>query len=121
MMSRTILVVEDSPTEMQIVKNALQSRGYNVITAANGEEGIEKAHRERPQLVVLDIILPGKNGYQVCRDLKSSPDTKDVPVIILTSKNQESDRFWGMKQGADAYLTKPWREDELLATVARHL
>ncbi|HEY7547594.1 MAG TPA: response regulator [Blastocatellia bacterium] len=120
-MSRTILVVEDSPTEMQIVKNALQSRGYNVITAANGEEGIEKAHRERPQLVVLDIILPGKNGYQVCRDLKSSPDTKDVPVIILTSKNQESDRFWGMKQGADAYLTKPWREDELLATVARHL
>ncbi|MEW6209334.1 MAG: response regulator [Acidobacteriota bacterium] len=120
-MSRTILVVEDSPTEMQIVKNALQSRGYNVITAANGEEGIEKAHKERPQLVVLDIILPGKNGYQVCRDLKSSPDTKDVPVIMLTSKSQESDRFWGMKQGADAYLTKPWREDELLATVARHL
>ncbi len=106
---------------MQIVKNALQSRGYNVITAANGEEGIEKAHRERPQLVVLDIILPGKNGYQVCRDLKSSPDTKDVPVIMLTSKSQESDRFWGLKQGADAYLTKPWREDELLATVARHL
>lgn len=120
-MSRTILIVEDSPTEMQIVKNALQSRGYNVITAANGEEGIEKAHRERPQLVVLDIILPGKNGYQVCRDLKSSPDTKDVPVIMLTSKSQESDRFWGLKQGADAYLTKPWREDELLATVARHL
>jgi twitching motility two-component system response regulator PilH len=120
-MSRTILVVEDSPTEMQIVKNALQSRGYTVITAANGEEGIEKARRERPQLVVLDIILPGKNGYQVCRDLKSSPDTRDVPVIMLTSKNQESDRFWGMKQGADAYLTKPWREEELLATVARHL
>ncbi len=120
-MSRTILIVEDSPTEMQIVKNALQSRGYNVITAANGEEGIEKAHRERPQLVVLDIILPGKNGYQVCRDLKSSPDTKDVPVIMLTSKSQESDRFWGLKQGADAYLIKPWREDELLATVARHL
>jgi twitching motility two-component system response regulator PilH len=120
-MSRTILVVEDSPTEMQMVKTALQSRGYTVITAMNGEDGIEKARKERPQLVVLDIILPGKNGYQVCRDLKSFPDTKDVPVIMLTSKSQESDRFWGMKQGADAYLTKPWREEELLAAIARHL
>lgn len=120
-MSRTILIVEDSPTELQIVKNALQSRGYNVITAANGEEGIEKAHKEHPQLVVLDIILPGKNGYQVCRDLKSSPDTKDVPVIMLTSKSQESDRFWGLKQGADDYLNKPFEAQALLDCVAKLL
>jgi twitching motility two-component system response regulator PilH len=70
---------------------------------------------------VLDVILPGKNGFQVCRDLKTSPDTKNLPVILLTSKNQEFDRFWGLKQGADAYMTKPWKEEELLATVARYL
>ena len=116
----TILVVEDSPTEMQIVRTALQNKGYEVITATNGEEGLEKARRESPSLVVLDVVLPGRNGFQVCRDLKSSPDTKNVPVILLTSKTQDSDRFWGMKQGADAYLTKPWREEELLAIVARH-
>lgn len=116
----TILVVEDSPTEMQMVKNVLQNKGYEVITAANGEEGLEKVRDLLPSLVVLDVVLPGRNGFQVCRDLKSSPDTKNVPVILLTSKTQESDRFWGMKQGADAYLTKPWREDELLAAVARH-
>lgn len=116
----TILVVEDSPTEMQMVRAALQNKGYQVITATNGEEGLEKARNEMPSLVVLDVVLPGRNGFQVCRDLKSSPDTKNVPVILLTSKTQESDRFWGMKQGADAYLTKPWREDELLAVVARH-
>lgn len=116
----TILVVEDSPTEMQIVRTALQNKGYEVITATNGEEGLEKVRSQLPSLVVLDVVLPGRNGFQVCRDLKSSPDTKDVPVILLTSKTQESDRFWGMKQGADAYLTKPWREEELLALVARH-
>jgi len=116
----TILVVEDSPTEMQMVKTALQNKGYEVITAANGEEGLEKVRHQLPSLVVLDVVLPGRNGFQVCRDLKSSPDTKNVPVILLTSKTQESDRFWGMKQGADAYLTKPWREDELLAVVAKH-
>jgi twitching motility two-component system response regulator PilH len=116
----TILVVEDSPTEMQIVRTALQNKGYEVITATNGEEGIEKVRSHSPSLVVLDVVLPGRNGFQVCRDLKSSPDTKNVPVILLTSKTQDSDRFWGMKQGADAYLTKPWREEELLAIVARH-
>lgn len=116
----TILVVEDSPTEMQIVRTALQNKGYEVITATNGEEGLEKVRSQSPSLVVLDVVLPGRNGFQVCRDLKSSPDTKNVPVILLTSKTQESDRFWGMKQGADAYLTKPWREEELLALIARH-
>lgn len=120
-MARTILVVEDSPTQMQAVKAALQARGYNVITAFNGDEGLEKARREHPELVLLDVVLPGKSGFQVCRILKSSADTKDIPVIMLTSKDQASDRFWGTKQGADLYLTKPWKTEELLAAVARHL
>lgn len=120
-MQKTILVVEDSPTQLHLVKSALQARGYHVITASNGEEGVEIARKERPSLVVLDVILPGRNGFQVCRDLKNCPDTKDVPVIVLTSKNQDSDRFWGMKQGADAYLTKPCTNEDLLAAIARHL
>jgi len=120
-MPRTILIVEDSPTEMQMVRTALLSRGYHVITATSGEEGLEKVRREHPELILLDVVLPGRNGFQICRDLKSSPDTQNLPVILLTSKNQASDRFWGMKQGADAYLTKPWKAEELLATVAQHL
>ncbi|HYE72302.1 MAG TPA: response regulator, partial [Blastocatellia bacterium] len=83
-MRKTILVVEDSPTQLRLVKSVLQSRGYHVITASNGEEGVEIARKERPSLVVLDVILPGRNGFQVCRDLKNCPDTKDVPVIVLT-------------------------------------
>ncbi len=120
-MARTILVVEDSPTQMQKVKSTLQERGYNVITASDGEEGLEKARTEHPGLVLLDVVLPGKSGFQVCRTLKTSTDTSDIPVILLTSKDQASDRFWGMKQGADMYLTKPCADDELLAAVARHI
>jgi twitching motility two-component system response regulator PilH len=120
-MAKTILVVEDSPTQMQMVKMVLQSGGYQVITAFSGDEGLEKARRERPGLVVLDVVLPGRNGFQICRDLKGSPDTKDLPIILLTSRDQASDRFWGMKQGADVYLTKPCNNAELLAAVARYL
>jgi twitching motility two-component system response regulator PilH len=70
---------------------------------------------------VLDVILPGQNGFQICRTLKTSEDTKNIPVVMLTSKNQDSDKFWGMRQGADAYVTKPFVEAELLTTIARHL
>jgi twitching motility two-component system response regulator PilH len=116
-----ILVVEDSPTDMRLVTRLLEENGYSVITATDGEEAIEKAHRERPRLIVLDVILPKKNGFQVCRDLKASAETKDLPVIILTAKNQESDRFWGLKQGANEYITKPWKEEELLQAVAKYV
>jgi twitching motility two-component system response regulator PilH len=106
---------------MQRVKTALQSKGYHVITAVNGEDGLEKARREQPSLIVLDVVLPGKNGFQICRDLKNQPDTKNLPVILLTSKDQDFDRFWGLKQGADAYLTKSCKDEELLDLVARHI
>ena len=121
MTQATILVVDDSPTQMKLATNCLQTQGYRLITAVDGEEALRKANSEKPDLIVLDVILPGQNGFQICRTLKTSADTKDIPVVMVTSKNQESDRFWGMKQGADAYLTKPFMETELLAAVAKHL
>ena len=117
----TILVVDDSPTEVRLLSDALQGHGYTIITAADGDEAINKARKERPRLILLDVILPKKNGFQVCRDLKTSADTEDIPVILVTSKKEDSDRFWGMKQGADEYLTKPWRDSDLLMAVARYM
>ena len=117
----TILVVDDSPTEVRLLSDALQGHGYKIITAADGDEAINKARQERPRLILLDVILPKKNGFQVCRDLKTSADTEDIPVILVTSKKEDSDRFWGMKQGADEYLTKPWRDSDLLMAVARYM
>jgi twitching motility two-component system response regulator PilH len=113
-----ILVVDDSPTEMRLVTAALAKQGYQIVTAVDGEDGLAKALTEQPNLVVLDVVMPKKNGYQVCRALKTSPATAHLPVILLTSKSQDTDRFWGLKQGADAYLTKPFEEAELLANVA---
>jgi twitching motility two-component system response regulator PilH len=119
MPSDTILVVDDSPTEQKLVAATLSARGFRVITAADGEEAIEKASKEQPRLVVLDVVMPKKNGFQVCRQLKTTPATQNIKVLLLTSKNQESDKFWGMKQGADAYLTKPYADTELLANVTK--
>jgi twitching motility two-component system response regulator PilH len=117
MARETILVVDDSPTDLRMVTSLLQSKGYMVITAGDGEEALEKASRERPHLMVLDIILPKKNGFQVCRQLKTSPDTKGIKILMLTSKVQDSDRYWGLKQGADDYISKPFDDEELLKSV----
>jgi len=122
MTGKTILVVDDSPTDLRLMTAPLQqSRGYRVLTAADGEEALEKAAREHPDLIVLDVILPKKNGFQVCRQLKTAPDTQDIKILMLTSKSQDSDRFWGLNQGADEYMTKPFEDEELLANVARLL
>ncbi len=121
MANKTILVVEDSPTYLRQITQLLQNNGYSTISAIDGEEALEKAIGEHPDLIVLDIILPKKNGFQVCRQLKTSPDTKDIKIIMLTSKSQDSDRFWGLKQGADEYLTKPLDDDQLITNVAELL
>lgn len=113
MSNKLILVVDDSPTDRKIASSACESKGYQVATAEDGEQALKKAVELKPNLILLDVILPGKNGFQVCRQLKSSPDTQDVKIIMITSKSQDSDRFWGIKQGADGYLTKPFSEDEL--------
>jgi twitching motility two-component system response regulator PilH len=121
MAKETILVVDDSATERRLMVGSLQSKGYEVITAADGEEALAKASSTRPRLIVLDVILPRKNGFQVCRQLKTTSDTRDIKILMVTSKDQESDRFWGMKQGADGYLTKPFSDEDLLANIARLL
>ena len=119
MSGKTILIVDDSPTEMMLMLSALQGKGYNLLTAADGEQALQMVMQQKPDLVLLDVILPKKNGFQVCRQLKTAPETKATKIIMVTSKCQESDRFWGMKQGADEYLTKPCSAEVLLKSVSR--
>jgi len=119
MTNRVILVVEDSPTNLRLITDALRGDGYAIRTAKDGEEAIEKAMAETPDLMVLDVILPKKNGFQVCRHLRSQAETQGLKILMLTSKNQESDRFWGLRQGADEYMTKPYEMDDLRTAVRR--
>lgn len=120
-MNKKILIVDDVYSELQIIQNALEPLGAVIITSMDGLDAEKKIIELKPDAVVLDVLLPQKNGFQICRDIKSSPDTKDIPIILISSKNQDSDRFWGMKQGADEYLTKPFNPQELMQTVARYL
>ena len=113
-----VLVVDDSPTERFFLAELLARKGYTVITAENGQEAIAKVKTERPNLVVMDVVMPGQNGFQVTRTLSRDPETQGIPIIICTSKSNETDRIWGLRQGAREYLVKPIRPDELLARVA---
>ncbi len=118
-MAKKILVVDDSPTGLKSVAAVL--RNYEVVTATDGKQALEKAESENPDLIILDVIMPNMDGFQACRKIKKSPDLKHIPIIMLTSKNQKSDKFWGEKQGADFYLTKPCEDTVLLKEVARLL
>ncbi len=113
-----LLVADDSPTHLKLASEPFMAEGYEVVTAVDGEEALEKARSERPAVIVLDVVMPKINGFQVCRRIKRSPDLKDIKVVLLSSKTQESDIFWGRKQGADAYVTKPFTEAQLLDAVA---
>jgi DNA-binding response OmpR family regulator len=113
----TALVVEDSLTDIQILISCLQQAGINVLVAQSGEEAIVAIHDNKPDIVVLDIVLPGCSGYKVCREIKASAETSNIPVVLCSTKSGEMDKFWGMKQGADAYLTKPIDQEELVHTV----
>jgi len=113
-----VMVVDDSPTELKLMSEPFLSQGYELTTATDGDEAIQKAESDHPDLIVLDVVMPNLNGFNVCRHIKNSAELKDIKVILLTSKNQESDKFWGRKQGADAYMTKPFTQEKLLATAA---
>ena len=117
---KKVLVVDDSPTALKLMSEPFVQNGYGVVTATDGEQALQMAADERPALVVLDVIMPKMNGFQVCRKIKTHDTLKKIKVIMLTSKNQESDKFWGEKQGADAYMTKPFDSEELL-NLARSL
>jgi len=115
---KKILVVDDSPTERFYVVDLLTKKGYEVITAENGEEGIAKAKATKPDLVLMDVVMPGLNGYQATRTLTRDEETKNIPVIVCTSKGQETDKIWGLRQGALDYLVKPVNGEELLQKIA---
>jgi twitching motility two-component system response regulator PilH len=116
-----ILVVDDSPTHLKLISELLLAKGYEVVTASDGEEALAKAEAEHPVLMVLDVIMPKRNGFKVCRDVKTQSKYRGIKVILLTSKNQPSDKFWGEKQGADLYMTKPFTEEELASAIEKLL
>ena len=112
-----ILVVDDSKTELHYLSELLHKRGYSVRTAAGGEEAMRKLAEEKPDLILMDVVMPGQNGFQLTRSITRDPRFADVPVIMCTSKNQETDRVWGMRQGAKDYIVKPVQADELIAKI----
>lgn len=112
-----ILIVDDSPTETFAFKAMLENNGFEVITADNGADGIALARQDMPDVVLMDIVMPGLNGFQATRQLTKSPDTGHIPVIIVTTKDQETDRVWGQRQGASGYLVKPVTEQGLVKTI----
>ena len=113
-----ILVVDDSPTERYFLTDILIKNGFSVSTAENGEEALVKVKADKPQLILMDVVMPGQNGLQITRAISRDPETQDVPIIICTSKNQETDRIWGLRQGARDYIVKPVDPQELLAKIA---
>jgi twitching motility two-component system response regulator PilH len=116
-----VLIVDDSMTQRQLMSSVLEQFGLTVLVATDGVEAWEQIQRVHPDIVVLDIIMPRMNGYEVCRKIKTDPTLHSLPVVMCSSKTEEFDRYWGMKQGADAYLSKPFQPKELLSTIQKLL
>lgn len=120
-MAKKILVIEDDPAISRLVDYTLRHEGYEVVTATNGLEGIRKAHHETPDLVILDVMLPGMDGFEICHQLRSEPDTAQLPILMFSAKAQEVDKKTGLKVGADDYLSKPTAPAEIVSRVAKLL
>jgi twitching motility two-component system response regulator PilH len=112
-----ILLIDDSKTELHVLSELLGKRGYEVRTAENGDEARRRLAEDKPDLILMDVVMPGQNGFQLTRSITRDPRFADVPVIMCTSKSQETDRLWGMRQGARDYVVKPVNADELLAKI----
>lgn len=117
----TVLVVEDSVTQREMIEDLLKGSGLAVTTASDGVEALEQILNNCPDIVVMDIVMPRMNGYELCRRIKTDPKTERIPVVMCSSKGEEFDRYWGMKQGADAYIAKPFQPQELVGTVKQLL
>ncbi len=117
----TVLVVEDSVAQQSMMKDLLEDSGLKVIVASDGIEALETLQDHPPDLILLDIVMPNMNGYEVCRRIKANLATQNVPVVMCSAKGEEFDRYWGMKQGADAYIAKPFQPTELVGTVKQLL
>lgn len=113
-----VLIVDDSATERYFLTDLLVKNGFSVSTADNGEDALLKIKADKPQLILMDVVMPGKNGFQVTRSIARDLETRNIPIIICTSKNQETDRIWGLRQGARDYLVKPINAQELLSKIA---
>lgn len=113
----TALVVEDTLTEREVFASCLRKGGLNVLTANSAEEALEKISAYKPDVILLDIVLPGRSGFELCRELKADAETSKIPIVMCSTKGTDMDKFWGMKQGADAYIPKPVDQEELLRTV----
>jgi len=112
-----ILIIDDSPTDVRVFTTLLQRAGHQVVAVNSAEEGIERARADLPSLVIMDVIMPGMNGFQATRTLSRDPITAAVPIVMITTKSMETDRVWGLRQGARAFITKPVNEKELLTCI----
>jgi DNA-binding response OmpR family regulator len=114
-----IVVVDDSYAELQMIEGYLKSANHTVISYPNTDKLEEKLAADKPDVIVLDVVMPGRNGFQACRDLKNDDRFKSIPIVLCTSKGQESDKFWGQQQGANGYVVKPFKAEDLLAAVKK--
>lgn len=115
------LVVDDTLTQLEIISGCLRKGGFTVVTAGSGEEALTKINSQKPDIIILDVVLPGRSGFEVCRELKADEKTKMIPVVLCSTKGTDMDKFWGMKQGADAYVSKPVDQEHLIQTVTQLL
>ena len=114
-----IVVVDDSYAELQMIEGCLKGANHTVVSYPSSDKLEDKVAIEKPDLIVLDVVMPGRNGFQACRDLKNDDRTKNIPIILCTSKGNESDKFWGQQQGANGYIVKPFKAEDLLSAVKK--
>lgn len=118
-MLKKVLIVDDSPAESVLMQSFLQGAGYSAVSLSDPLRIEQTLASEHPQLILLDVVMPGRNGFQACRELKSSQEFGNIPIVLVSSKNGESDKFWGMQQGADGYVIKPFTGPQLIGEVQR--
>ena len=116
-----ILIVDDSPSQLLGIKRIVEKLGHEVLTAEDGAAGVDAARREKPDLILMDVVMPNLNGFQATRTISKDPTTAHIPIVLVTTKDQETDKVWGMRQGAKAYVTKPIKEDDLVKTLNEFL
>ena len=117
MAMQKILLVDDSKTELHFLSDLLAKRGFSVRTAENGEEALRRLSEDKPDLILMDVVMPNLNGFQATRAISKEPTTAQIPVVLVTTKDQETDKVWGMRQGAKAYITKPFTELQLVEVI----
>ena len=116
-----ILIVDDSPSQLMGIRRIVEKLGHDALTAEDGAAGVEAAKREIPDLILMDVVMPNLNGFQATRSITREATTKHIPVVLVTTKDQDTDRVWGMRQGAKAYITKPFSESELAELISQYL